>query len=239
MRRPDPFPWLCEPHLTHGTDAPCPAAAQPGTAAALTPQALICVFVPCSRARRGKPAMRGCSGPHPPAGTRSQSPALQTPLPPCHDLAGSTAASACTAPPPSALGPKGCRSFPCSTAERARSAPERLLGRSLVPHSCTPATGQAWALGCCLPPRAVYRTGQQPLRSPTGWWHTHTPSLSSTLRSGREAGPGMHARPGANSMHIPRQVPLGKRKFGYVDLRMQSSRLAAWCCLLFQGLFWL
>lgn len=40
-------------------------------------------------------------------------------------------------------------------------------------------------------------------------------------------------------MHIPRQVPLGKRKFGYVDLRMQSSRLAAWCCLLFQGLFWL
>lgn len=141
--------------------------------------------------------------------------------------------------PPLSLGAKRVQILPLQHSRESQICPRTPPGQESGATQLHPSHWPSLGSGMLPPPRAVYRTGQQPLRSPTGWWHTHTPSLSSTLRSGREAGPGMHARPGANSMHIPRQVPLGKRKFGYVDLRMQSSRLAAWCCLLFQGLFWL
>lgn len=98
--------------------------------------------------------------------------------------------------------------------------------------------------------RAVSRRGHQPLYSPRlappgVRVCPPTPLLSSALHSGREVGPSMrdgqgrvlHAQLGASSMHVPGQVPSGKRKFGYADLRMQSSRLGAWCCLFFQGLY--
>lgn len=57
------------------------------------------------------------------------------------------------------------------------------------------------------------------------------------MRDGQ--GRALHARRGAGSMPIPGQAPSGKRKFWYMDLRMQRSRLGAWCCLFFQGLLWL
>lgn len=133
---PDPFPLLCEPRLTHGTDAPCPAAAQPGTAAALTPQALICVFVPCARARRGKPltAMMGCSGPHPPAGTRSHSSA---PLPPCLDLTGSSGASTCAAPSPQPRSQKGANPSP-PAQQREPGLPQNISSAGVWCHTAAP-----------------------------------------------------------------------------------------------------
>jgi len=187
VRRPDPFPWLCEPRLTHGTDAPCPAAAQPGTAAALTPQALICVFVPCSRARRGKPAMRGCSGPHPPAGTRSQSPALQTPLPLCHDLAGSTGASACTAPSPQPWGQKGADPSPAAQ-QREPDLPQNASWAGVWCHTAAP----------------------QPLAKPGLWDAAFPPGLCTGQGSSPSAPPQAGGIP---TLHrsAPRSVAAGKR----------------------------
>lgn len=64
-----------------------------------------------------------------------------------------------------------------------------------MPHSCTPATGQAWALGCCLPPGLCTGQGSSPSAPPqAGGIPTLHRSAPRSVAAGKRGQACMHGR---------------------------------------------